>query len=88
MLIVTIRWIPKVIDNLIIRIDKGKQGKESFIVIDLVSEGEQIINDVKRDSEHVSNFNSLRDFIDEKFYTTLINKIIGGKVSFKWLAKS
>ena len=70
--------VRKVIENLISRnvnIDKGKQGKESFFVLDLVSEGEEIISDVTNDSEHVANLNALQDFIDEKFYLTLVNKI-------------
>ena len=70
--------VRKVIENLISRyviIDKGKQGKESFFVLDLASEGEEIISDVTSDSEHVSNLNALQDFIDEKFYITFVNKI-------------
>ena len=33
-------------------IDKGKQDKESFYVVDLIAEDEQINNEEKNDSEH------------------------------------
>ena len=56
-------------------IDKGKQDKESFYVVDLISEDEQINNEEKNDSEHVSSLNALHEFIDEKFHTIISNKI-------------
>ena len=56
-------------------IDKGKQDKESFYVVDLIAEDEQINNEEKNDSEHVSSFNALHEFIEEKFHTILNNKI-------------
>ena len=43
----------KIINDLILRdviIDKGKQGKESFFVVELISEGEQIVNDEKKNT--------------------------------------
>ena len=57
--------------------DKGKDGKEC-------KEGEEIINDVKSDSEHELSCKALHEFIDEKFYPTLINKIKSDvKISFE-----
>ena len=56
-------------------IDKGKQDKESFYVVDLIAEDEQINNEEKNDPEHVSSFNALHEFIDEEFHTILSNKI-------------
>ena len=44
-------------------------------MVELISEGEQIVNDVKNDSEHVSSCHALHEFIDEKFHTILSNKI-------------
>ena len=65
-------------DDLVLRgviTDKGKEGKESFFIIDSPSEVEGRNNIVNRDSEHENSFNALHDFIDEKFYSVLINKI-------------
>ena len=75
---IEVEEVRKIINDLILRnviIGKGKQGKESFFVVELISEGEQIVNDEKNDSEHVSSFNALHEFIDEKFHTILSNKI-------------
>ena len=55
--------------------DEGKEGKESFFIIDSPSEGEGLNNIVNRDSKQENSFNALHDFIDEKSYSVLINKI-------------
>ena len=71
----------KVTDKLIPRNvikDKGKEGKESLFIVDLSPEDEEIINiaqQVNSGSEPESSFNALQEFIDERFYSTLINKI-------------
>ena len=71
----------KVTDNLISRNvtkDKGKEGQESLFIADLSPEDEEIINitqKVNSGSETESSFNALQQFIDERFYSTLINKI-------------
>ena len=71
--------VGKLIDNLLERniiVNRGKQG--NFYVVDLLSDNEEIseeISDVKNDSEHASSSNAIQEFIDDKFYATLINKI-------------
>ena len=68
----------EIMDDLFLHVvvmDKGKEGKESFIIIDSPSEGEGRNSIVNRNSEHENSFNALPDFIDEKFYSVLINKI-------------
>ena len=79
-----------VIDNLLLRniiVDKGKGKKESFFIVDLPSESDENINksSVEHESsdeninkssvEHESSLNALHEFIDENFYTILMNKI-------------
>ena len=66
-------------DDLILRdvvTDKGKEGKESFIIIDSPSEGEGRRNIVNCDSEHENISNAFRDFIDETFYSVLLIDIL------------
>ena len=62
-------------DDLVLRniTDKGKEGKESFIIIDSPSEGKGRNNIVNHDSKHENIFNALHDFIDEKFYSVREN---------------
>ena len=73
--------VKKVTDNLISRNvikDKGKEGKASLFIVDISPEDEEIINSaqtVNSGSEPESSFNALQEFIDERFYSTLINKI-------------
>ena len=70
--------LQKVIYNLILRnviVDKGREGKQSFFLVDLTSEGKEIIDEVTCDSEHESSFNAIYELIDERFYSILINKI-------------
>ena len=64
--------VERVTDNLVLRnivIDKGKEGKESFFIVDLPSDGEDISNNIKHGDD------ALQHFIDEKFYSVLVNKI-------------
>ena len=70
--------VKKVIDNLILRnivIDKGKEGKESFFIVDLPPDGEDISFNLKHGDDDESSFNALQHFIDEKFHSVLVNKI-------------
>ena len=70
--------VKKVIDNLIFRnivIDKGKEGKESFFIVDLPPDGEDISINLKHGDDDESSFNALQHFIDEKFHSVLVNKI-------------
>ena len=73
--------VGKLIDNLLERniiVNREKRGNESFYVVDLLSDNEEIsdeISDVKNDSEHASSSNAIQEFIDDKFYAILINKI-------------
>ena len=67
-----------VIENLIFRnviVDKGREGKESFFVDVLSSGSDEILDNTKSHSEHEHNFNALHEFIDNRFYSTLFNKI-------------
>ena len=76
-IIVEMEKLKVVMDDLILRnivVDKGK-GKESFFVVDSPSVDEEISYISKRDSEHGNTFTALHEFIDEKFYSVLINKI-------------
>ena len=75
--------IKKVIDDLISRniiVDKVSEGKESFSVMVLSPEREEITENKNSDAEHESleedeNCKSLEQFINDKFYETLVNKI-------------
>ena len=74
------------IDNLISReiiMDKGKEGNESFVLVDIASDGEKVlsesekvVNNTQAGFEHETSFTALHEFIDERFYSTLINRII------------
>ena len=73
------------IDNLISReiiMDKGKEGNESFVLVDITSDGEKVlsesekvVNNTQAGFEHETSFTALHEFIDERFYSTLINRI-------------
>ena len=73
--------VEKVTDNLISRIvieDNGKEGKELFFILDLIPEDEEINNSAQKvnsSSEPESSFNALQEFIDERFYSTLLTKL-------------
>ena len=54
--------------------DKGREGKESFLVVNLLSESEEKVDDTQSGSEHETSLNDLHEFIDS-FYATLVSKI-------------
>ena len=69
--------LKEVMENLMLRniiVDKGRDGKESFLVVDLTSQGEEKVENIKS-CEHETSFNALHEFIDDTFYSTLIRKI-------------
>ena len=57
-------------------VDKGRESKESFFVEVLSSDSDEILDSTKCDSENEHNFNALHEFIDDRFYSILVNKII------------
>ena len=69
--------LKEVMEDLMLRnviVDKGREGKESFLVMDLTSQGDEKVENIIS-SEHETSFNALHEFIDDSFYSTLIKKI-------------
>ena len=70
--------LKEVIEHLMLRniiVDKGREGKESFLVVNLLSESEEKVDDTQSGSEHETSLNDLHEFIDVSFYATLVSKI-------------
>ena len=77
--------VKKVLDNLIsnnIIVDKGKEGKESFFIVNVPSDSENIKNvenvEIVANVENVeddTSLNAIGELIDDKFYSILINRI-------------
>ena len=77
--------VKKVLDNLIsnnIIVDKGKEGKESFFIVNVPSDSENIKNvenvEIVSNVENVeddTSLNAIGELIDDKFYSILINRI-------------
>ena len=69
--------LKEVMEDLMLRnviVDKGREGKESFLVVNLTSQGDQKVENIIS-SEHETSFNALHEFIDDSFDSTLIKKI-------------
>ena len=69
--------LKEVMEDLMLRnliVGKGREGKESSLVVDLTSQGDEQVENI-RSSEHETSFNALHEFIDDSFYSTLIRKI-------------
>ena len=59
--------LKEVIENLMLRniiVDRGREGKESFLVVNLLSENEEKVDDTQSGSEHETSLNDLHEFID------------------------
>ena len=70
--------VEKVIDDLISNNmieNKGRNGKESFFIVNMPSDNEGLIHETNNVFEDDADLNALRNLIDDKFYTILVNKI-------------
>ena len=54
--------------------DKGKDGEESFFIVNALSDSENI-HDVKNVLEDDISLNALGELIDDNFYSILVNRI-------------
>ena len=55
-------------------VNKGKDSKESFCLVNIPADAEETVHETNTNRDD-SNFEALKDFIDDKFYTILVNKI-------------
>ena len=54
-------------------VNKGKDSKESFCLVDIRADAEETVRETNTNRDD-SNFDALKDFIDDKFYTIVVNK--------------